>query len=168
MSPESGSVADSCPTAVPIAWFSRTVEGESAMFVGGLFSTTSVIAIVNAFSNARPRRSVARIRTEYELLVSKSKTAFVFSVAPVIWKEALSAPPAPGTSANVWLSPESWSLADSVPTVVPAGWFSATLVFESAMSVGAWSTTTKAVSVAPHSAGSPARRRLPFGVSAQK
>jgi hypothetical protein len=37
---------------------------------------------------------------------------------------------------NVCVSPASGSVADSVPTVVPAGWFSATLEFESAMSVG--------------------------------
>ena len=47
-------------------------------------------------------------------------------------------PPQPDdSSVNVWVCPPSGSLAERVPTVVPDGWFSATLELESAMSVGA-------------------------------
>ena len=47
---------------------------------------------------------------------------------PTIWKEPLSSEPWPGTRANEWVSPGSGSPAERVPTVVPTGWFSATLV----------------------------------------
>jgi hypothetical protein len=74
------------------------------------------------------------------------------------------------TSVNVNVSPVSGSVADNVPTVVPAGWFSATLEFERAMSVGAWLTITNAVVPGGQFAGSPTRLRvLAFdAMSAQK
>ena len=56
---------------------------------------------------------------------------------PLIVNEPLSTEPVPATRLKLALSPASGSVADSVPTVVPDGWFSATLDFESAMSVGA-------------------------------
>ena len=56
---------------------------------------------------------------------------------PTIWKEPLSSEPWPGTSAKECVSPGSGSPAERAPTVVPTGWFSATLVGESAIPVGA-------------------------------
>ena len=100
-----------------------------------------MIVIVNASSRARPHWSLARTRIEYDCLVSKSKLAFVSSRAPSIWNEELSVSPAPLTSENVNVAPRSGSVAPSVPTSVPAGWFSATDAFDSVRSVGAWLTT---------------------------
>ena len=74
-------------------------------------------------------------------------------------KELLSVEPVPDTSVKVWLSPGSASVAVRVPTVDAAGSFSAMLALLSAMSVGAWLTTTNAVSPLVQSDGSVTRRR---------
>ena len=50
------------PTVVPEAWFSATVELESAMSVGA--SLTSLTEIVNSFSNVSAPASVLRTRIE--------------------------------------------------------------------------------------------------------
>ncbi len=55
---------------------------------------------------------------------------------PTIAKEPLSVEPVPATSVKVCVSAGSGSVAESVPTVVPEAWFSATVELESAMSVG--------------------------------
>ncbi len=62
MSPASGSTDESVPTVVPAAWFSATVELESAMSVGS--SLTLVTETVNSFSVANAPASVLRTRIE--------------------------------------------------------------------------------------------------------
>ena len=52
-------------------------------------------------------------------------------------KLALSVSPEPATRLKVCVCPTSGSVAVSVPTVAPAALFSAILVLESVMSVGA-------------------------------
>ena len=49
----------------------------------------------------------------------------------------MSASPVPVTSDKVCVSPASGSVALRLPTFVATGWFSATLAFDSALSVGA-------------------------------
>ena len=51
--------------------------------------------------------------------------------------DVLSASPSPETIVQLPVSPASGSLVESVPTSVPAGWFSVTAVCESVRSVGA-------------------------------
>src|SRR5829696_2993954 len=60
--------------------------------------------------------------------------------------EPLSASPEPVASANATASPASGSLAASVPTVDPAGWFSGTEAGDRARDVGA-SLTSATVTV---------------------
>ena len=135
VSPASTSVVERAPTVVPTAAFSAIVEEPSATSVGASFA--SVTVIVNCFSVFRPPESVDRTRMLYEFLVSKSKTAAVFTSAPAIANAPLSALPAPATSVYVNVSPASTSVVESAPTVVPAAEFSATVAKPSAMSVGA-------------------------------
>ena len=66
-----------------------------------------------------------------------SNAAAVRSVPPSSVKDALSSLPRPAASAKLCGSPLSGSVADSVPTAVPAGWFSATVSLERPMPVGA-------------------------------
>ena len=70
-------------------------------------------------------------------MASRSNAAAVRSVLPSSVNDALSSLPRPATSAKLCGSPASGSVADSVPTAVPAGWFSATLSLERPMPVGA-------------------------------
>src|SRR4051794_19225987 len=51
--------------------------------------------------------------------------------------DALSVEPAPATNVKVNVSPASGSVAVSVPTVVPAGWFSSMELGDSAIPAGA-------------------------------
>src|SRR2546421_11779352 len=94
--------------------------------------------IVNTFStlSAGEPLSVARTRIEKLAFVSKSKLAAVVSLLPLIANEPLSIEPTPATSAKVKVSPASGSVADNVPTVVPAGCFSATTNADSSIPVG--------------------------------
>ena len=68
-----------------------------------------LIVIVNCFSKKRlpTPESVERTRMLYEFLVSKSKEAALFSVLPLMVKEALSVLPAPATSVYVNVSATS-------------------------------------------------------------
>src|SRR5262249_11766418 len=90
----------------------------------------------------------------------------VFNVLPVIENEPLSAPPA----ANVYVkvSPLFGSVEESVPTVVPEGWFSSTLFGESWMSVGATLVCWTITSVAPPQFPAVASRLRRPSESAQK
>ncbi len=51
--------------------------------------------------------------------------------------DPLSVDPVPATRLKLCVLAASGSVAESVPTVVPDAWFSATLVLDSPMSVGA-------------------------------
>ena len=62
MSPASGSVVDSVPTAVATAWFSDTLALDSATSVGASFTLLTVI--VSTFSTVSAPASVARTRIE--------------------------------------------------------------------------------------------------------
>jgi hypothetical protein len=55
---------------------------------------------------------------------------------PSIVNAALSSPPVPPTSANASMSAALKSVADRIPTVVPADWFSATLEPDRALAFG--------------------------------
>ncbi|HWC69704.1 MAG TPA: hypothetical protein VG993_00940 [Actinomycetota bacterium] len=84
----------------------------------------------------------------------------------MIRNEALSVSPVPATNAKVWPSPTSGSIADRVPTAVPAGSFSATVAFVSSMPVGGAFvgggsvSLSSAGSVQPGSAGKSASESL--------
>ncbi len=98
--------------------------------------------IVKDRSNDDPSRSVARTRTEYRFLVSKSNTRAVRSWDPMIVNDPLSPLPAPVTRRNVCRSPASGSVADRAPTLVPTGRFSATRAGVSEIPVGGSFCTT--------------------------
>ena len=94
----SGSVVEKPPTVEPEGWFSAIDCGARAMSVGASF--TFVTVIVNCFWNVFTP-SLLWTRIEYELFVSKSNDAAVFSSLPEIVKEPLSPSPAPEASEYV-------------------------------------------------------------------
>ena len=96
-----------------------------------------VTLIANTFSMPRPPESVVRTRMLYEAFVSKSKTAFDRRLLPAIANDALSPEPAPATRLYVNVSPASGSVVDKAPIAVPTGEFSAMVLLDKAMSVGA-------------------------------
>ena len=127
-------------TLIAVAGSSSTTVLVSSTATGG--SSTSVTVTVRAFSTDSPPESVARTRTDRVGVVSKSRETAVRSWLPATVNAPLSAEPAPATSVKVWGSPGSGSTAASVPTAVPAGWFSATEDGARLRSVGAWSCST--------------------------
>jgi hypothetical protein len=155
----SGSVALNVPTVVPAGSFSSTWDCDSAMSVGGSLTSPTSIVSVRSTERAGVPSSVARTRMEYVRLASKSKTSFVLSVEPAITNDALSPSPAPLTSSKAWVCIASWSTAASVPTVVPAGWFSSTVSCDSVTSLG---TSLTSPTVTANTLSSVARTRIEY------